>query len=73
MENKYEKIIYQSEPIGKEKIILYLTTLDYEKLIDDDIHEQVMKFINEDYLFDRPTTINDVKRFFKKQKGVKKR
>lgn len=28
--DKYIKIVYQSEPIGKDKIILYLTTFDVE-------------------------------------------
>lgn len=30
MDNKYIKIVYQTEPIGEEKIILYLTTFDVE-------------------------------------------
>lgn len=30
MENKYTKVTYQSEPIGKERIVLYLTTFDLE-------------------------------------------
>lgn len=30
MNNKYTKVTYQSEPIGKERIILYLTTFDLE-------------------------------------------
>ena len=30
MGNKYIKVVYQTEPIGKERIILYLTTFDYE-------------------------------------------
>ena len=30
MNNKYVKIVYQTEPIGEEKIILYLTTFDTE-------------------------------------------
>ena len=28
MDDKYVKIIYKSEPIGKEKIVLYLTSFD---------------------------------------------
>ena len=30
MIDKYTKIVYKTEPIGKEKIILYLTTFDIE-------------------------------------------
>lgn len=30
MNNKYTKVTYQSEPIGKERIVLYLTTFDLE-------------------------------------------
>lgn len=33
--NKYVKIVYQTEPIGKEKIILYLTTFDKEAFEKD--------------------------------------
>lgn len=29
-EDKYTKIVYQSDPIGEEKIILYLTTFDID-------------------------------------------
>lgn len=31
LDEKYIKIVYESEPIGKEKIILYLTTFDIDK------------------------------------------
>lgn len=65
MDNKYEKIVYRSKPIGKEKIILYLTTLDQEKLNNEETHQQILNFINKDYLFNRPATIEDVKKFFK--------
>lgn len=30
MDNKYTKITYQSDPIGKERIVLYLSTFDLE-------------------------------------------
>ena len=30
MDNKYIKVIYRSDPIGKDKIVLELTTFDYE-------------------------------------------
>jgi len=29
--NKYTKVVYESDPIGKERIVLILTTLDLEK------------------------------------------
>jgi len=35
MNNKYVKVVYQSSPIGKEKIILYLTTIDLDALEKD--------------------------------------
>lgn len=36
MDNKYIKVTYQSNPIGKEKIILYLTTFDVEAFERDE-------------------------------------
>lgn len=39
--NKYVKIVYQSEPIGKEKIILYLTTFDLEAFKRDETLEKI--------------------------------
>lgn len=41
MEDKYVKIAYQSEPIGKEKIILYLTTFDLETFEKDQKLEKI--------------------------------
>lgn len=35
MNNKYIKIVYQSEPVGPEKIILYLTSFDIDKYNQD--------------------------------------
>ena len=35
MNNEYTKVVYQSEPIGKEKIVLYLTTFDLEAFEKD--------------------------------------
>lgn len=37
---KYVKIVYQSNPIGKEKIILYLTTFDKEAFEKDQLLEK---------------------------------
>ena len=34
--DKYTKIVYQTNPIGPEKIILYLTTFDIEKFKEDE-------------------------------------
>lgn len=36
MDNKYTKVVYQTEPIGKEKIVLYLTTFDIEAFKKDE-------------------------------------
>lgn len=41
MNNKYSKIVYQSDPIGKEKIILYLTTFDVEAFEKDEKLEKI--------------------------------
>ena len=41
MKNKYIKVVYQSEPIGKERIVLYLTTFDLEKFENDEKLEKI--------------------------------
>lgn len=41
MKDNYTKITYQSEPIGKEKIILYLTTFDIEAFEKDQSLEKI--------------------------------
>lgn len=41
MNDKYTKVVYQSEPIGKEKIILYLTTFDLEAFENDQKLEKI--------------------------------
>ena len=41
MENKYVKVKYASEPIGKERIVLYLTTFDLEKFKNDEKLEKI--------------------------------
>lgn len=41
MKDKYTKVVYQSEPIGKEKIILYLTTFDLEAFKNDEKLETI--------------------------------
>ena len=41
MIDKYTKITYQTEPIGKEKIILYLTTFDLEAFEKDKQLEKI--------------------------------
>ena len=38
--DKYVKIVFQSEPIGKDKIILYLTTFDKEAFEKDQLLEK---------------------------------
>ena len=38
--DKYVKIVYQTEPIGPEKIILYLTTFDKEAFDRDQLIEK---------------------------------
>lgn len=39
--DKYVKVVYQSNPIGKEKIILYLTTFDLEAFEKDQNLEKI--------------------------------
>lgn len=39
--DKYVKVVYQSEPIGKEKIILYLTTFDLEAFKRDEALKKI--------------------------------
>lgn len=39
--DKYTKIVYQSNPIGKDKIILYLTTFDLEAFEKDEKMEKI--------------------------------
>ena len=41
MIDKYTKITYQSNPIGKEQIILYLTTFDIEAFEKDQSLEKI--------------------------------
>lgn len=37
--DKYVRVVYQSEPIGKERIILYLTTFDKETFERDNLFQ----------------------------------
>lgn len=41
MNNKYTKVTYTSEPIGKERIVLYLTTFDLEAFEKDEKLEKI--------------------------------
>ena len=41
MDNKYTKITYQSDPIGKGRIVLYLTTFDLEAFKKDEKLEKI--------------------------------
>lgn len=41
--DKYAKIVYESEPIGKEKIVLVLTTFDIDKFNEDEKLLQIPK------------------------------
>ena len=41
MDNKYTKVTYQSEPIGKERIVLFLTTFDLEAFKNDEKLEKI--------------------------------
>lgn len=41
MNDKYTKVTYTSEPIGKERIVLYLTTFDLESFKNDEKLERI--------------------------------
>lgn len=41
MDNKYTKVVYQSDPIGKERIVLCLTTFDLEAFKNDEKLEKI--------------------------------
>ena len=44
MNNKYSKVIYESTPIGKDNIILELTTFDFDKYEKDQQLQKINKF-----------------------------
>lgn len=44
MFDKYVKVVYESEPIGAEQIVLYLTTFDIEALKRDEELERRQAF-----------------------------
>lgn len=57
MQDKYVKVVYQTEPIGKERIVLYLTTFDLEAFQKDQNLEKIpTKQIVR--AFEAPTQIN---------------
>lgn len=62
MNNKYVKVVYQSEPIGKEKIILYLTTFDYEayEKEENSIKQQAKIFELPKHNLQEPNFIYDI-------------
>ncbi len=43
MNDKYTKIVYQSDPIGEEKIVLILTTFDIEAFKNDEKQKHIPK------------------------------
>lgn len=51
--NKYVKVVYQTEPIGEYKIILYLTTFDIDKY-NHDIEQK-------EFAIEVPTCINEMR------------
>ena len=73
MENKYVKVIYTSEPIGKEKIILELTTFDYEAFErDEKLKAMPLKTVS--YVFNADKGIFDTQsymQYVEKQLNIK--
>ena len=71
MKDKYTKVVYQSKPIGKERIVLYLTTFDLEAFEEDEkldkIPERedvlVFEFEKED-LLNNPNLIEEMNNKF---------
>ena len=62
MEDKYTKVVYESCPIGKEKIILYLTTFDLERFKEDEELRKIpTKRTAIQYEFDRFESMNNQK------------
>lgn len=60
--DKYTRITYQSEPIGKEKIILYLTTFDLEAFDENENLKKIpTKRTAIQYEFDRFESLNNQK------------
>lgn len=63
MNDKYTKITYQTDPIGENKIILYLTTFDLEAFEKDKELEKIPTkriakiFSYEDYELNKPNLI----------------
>ena len=41
MKDKYTKVVYQSDPVGKERIVLYLTTFDLDAFEKDEKLEKI--------------------------------
>lgn len=70
MNDKYTKIVYSSEPIGKEKIVLYLTTFDLkafennEKLEKIPTKRQAIVFEYDKYELNNPNLINELNNKF---------
>lgn len=75
MKDKYVKIVYQTEPIGKEKIVLYLTTFDVEafergKKLEKQRKAKVFEinkkdFDNPEWIYHMQEQLNDyVKRYY---------
>lgn len=49
MNDKYVKVVYKSDPIGPERIVLYLTTFDTDALQrDEEIKKQEYYLLNID-------------------------
>ncbi len=60
MSEKYTKVIYQSKPIGKEQIVLQLTTFDLEAFKKDQTLEKIpSKRLGIVYSFDKELLINN--------------
>lgn len=75
MKDKYVKIVYQTEPIGKEKIVLYLTTFDVEaferdKRLEEQRQAKVFEINKKDinnpnWIYHMQEQLNDyVKRYY---------
>lgn len=61
MDNKYIKVTYQSKPIGEEKIILYLTTFDYEGYKrDQELKTQTFSFPIKSFKFNESEYLNSL-------------
>ena len=72
MDDKYIKVVYESKPIGKEKIVLQLTTFDLEAFEKDEklkkipIKKDTIAFEFDKYEMSNPNLLDEINNRFEK-------